>query len=140
MNRIFTGGTILTMADDKQVEAVYVEDNIIKAKGSLEDCKKVARWYEIVDLKGKCMTPGFVDTHTHPMMIGMCRIWADLDFPKVACIDDFVRVLKEHAETIPDMGLIRECLRKKFTQRPKIWIGCLPTDLYRSCMPAVIVM
>lgn len=102
MNRIFTGGTILTMADDKQVEAVYVEDNIIKAKGSLEDCKKVARWYEIVDLKGKCMTPGFVDTHTHPMMIGMCRIWADLDFPKVACIDDLVRVLKEHAETIPE--------------------------------------
>ena len=39
MNKIFTGGTILTMADDKQVEAVYVEGNVIKATGTLEECK-----------------------------------------------------------------------------------------------------
>lgn len=98
MKKIFTGGTILTMADDRQVEAVYVEDNRIKATGSLADCRKEAGGdFEVVDLGGRCMMPGFVDTHTHPMMLGMCRIWADLDYPRVAGIDDLVDVLREHA-------------------------------------------
>lgn len=100
MNKIFTSGTILTMAENKKVEAVYVEENVIKVTGSLDECKAVARDYEIVDLAGKCLVPGFVDTHTHPMMLGMCRIWADLDYPKVAGIDDLVNVLKEHAKTL----------------------------------------
>ena len=108
MKKIFTGGTILTMADDKQVEAVYIEDNIIKATGSLENCKTVAKdGYELVDLSGKCMVPGFVDTHTHPMMLGMCRIWADLDYPKVASIDELVETLKEHAKSLPQNEAIR---------------------------------
>lgn len=102
MKKIFTGGTILTMADDKQVDAVYVEDNVIKATGTLDACKAAAgSGFETIDLGGKCMTPGFVDTHTHPMMLGMCRIWADLNYPAVAGIDDLIRVLKEHAKTLP---------------------------------------
>ena len=108
MKKIFTGGTILTMADDKQVEAVYVEGNVIKAKGSFDDCRKAAGSdFELIDLEGKCMTPGFVDTHTHPMMLGMCRIWADLDYPKVAGIDDLINALKEHAETLPEGEAIK---------------------------------
>ena len=102
MKKIFTGGTILTMAEDKQAEAVYIENNRIKVVGSLLDCKSAAiNDYELIDLQGKCMMPGFVDTHTHPMMLGMCRIWADLNYPMVASIDDLVNVLKEHAETLP---------------------------------------
>ena len=102
MKKIFTGGTILTMAEDKQAEAVYIENNRIKVVGSLSDCKSAAiKDYELIDLQGKCMMPGFVDTHTHPMMLGMCRIWADLNYPMVASIDDLVNVLKEHAETLP---------------------------------------
>ena len=102
MKKIFTGGTILTMAEDKQAEAVYIENNRIKVVGSLSDCKSAAiNDYELIDLQGKCMMPGFVDTHTHPMMLGMCRIWADLNYPMVASIDDLVNVLKEHAETLP---------------------------------------
>lgn len=108
MKQIFTGGTILTMAQDKQAEAVFTEDNRIKAVGTLDMCKKAAGGdYEIIDLKGRCMMPGFVDTHTHPMMLGMCRIWADLDYPKVAGIDDLIRVLKEHGKTLPKGEAIR---------------------------------
>lgn len=101
MKKIFTGGTILTMADDHDTEAVYIQDNVIMAKGTLTQCKKLAGDdFEIVDLKGQCMTPGFVDTHTHPMMLGMCRIWADLDYPKVASIQDLIHALKDHAMTL----------------------------------------
>lgn len=102
MKKIFMGGTILTMCGDEQVEAVFIEDNKIKAKGSLKECEKAAgEGYETVNLEGKCMTPGFVDPHTHPMMLGMCKIWADLSYPKVASIDDLIDALKEHAKTLP---------------------------------------
>lgn len=108
MKKIFTGGTILTMAEDRRTEAVFVEGNLIKTVGTFEECKKAAGdGYEIMDLKGRCMMPGFVDTHTHPMMLGMCRIWADLDYPKVAGIDDLIRVLKEHGKTLPEGEAIR---------------------------------
>lgn len=108
MRRIFTNGTILTMAEPAQAEAVYVEDNVIKAVGSLAQCKEAAdKNYEIVDLAGKCMTPGFVDPHTHPMMLGMCKIWADLSYPKVASVDDLINTLKEHAKTLPPGEPIR---------------------------------
>lgn len=101
MKKIFTGGTILTMTETKTAEAVYINQNIIECVGSLEACKTAAQDnYEIVDLAGKCMTPGFVDPHTHPMMLGMCKIWADLSYPKVASIDDLVETLKEHAKTL----------------------------------------
>ena len=64
MKKIFTGGTILTMAEDKQAEAVYIENNRIKVVGSLLDCKSAAiNDYELIDLQGKCMMPGFVDSY-----------------------------------------------------------------------------
>lgn len=108
MKKIFTGGTILTMADEQKVEAVYVDGNVIAAAGTLEECKAAAeKEYELIDLKGKCMTPGFVDPHTHPMMLGMCKIWADLSYPKVASIDDLINTLKEHAKTLPSGEPIR---------------------------------
>ena len=108
MKKIFTNGTILTMTDQSSVEAVYIEDNVIKCVGSIDDCKATAeKDYEIVDLGGQCMVPGFVDPHTHPMMLGMCKIWADLSYPNVKSIDDLVNVLKEHAKSLPPGEPIR---------------------------------
>lgn len=50
------------------------------------------------------MLPGFVDAHTHPLMLGQCASWADLT--GAASIDDIVKLLREHEETI-DAGPIR---------------------------------
>ncbi len=101
MKKIFTNGTILTMASAVQPEAVYVEGNTIQKVGTLEQCTAAAGSdYTTIDLQGKCMTPGFVDPHTHPMMLGMCKIWADLSYPKVASIDDLVSTLQEYAKTL----------------------------------------
>lgn len=108
MKKVFTNGTILTMTDQSTAEAVYVDENVIKYVGSLDQCKAEAeKDYEIIDLKGQCMLPGFVDPHTHPMMLGMCKIWADLSYPKVKSIDDLVNVLKEHAKNLPPGEPIR---------------------------------
>ena len=64
MKILFENGSILTMEDDRQVEAVLVEDGRILAAGRRDDlpvdsgCRKV-------DLEGHAMLPAFLDAHGH---------------------------------------------------------------------------
>ena len=105
---IFTGGHILTMAENKTAEAILVEDSKITFVGGFQKCKKQAiSNYEIINLEGKTLIPGFVDCHTHPFMFGMCKIWADVSYPKVQCIEDLISVLKEHSRNLPAAAPIR---------------------------------
>lgn len=63
-------GTILTM--DKQqpeVEAIFVEDGIIQQMGSYKAIKAFQKSdTEIIDLNGRTLLPGFIDSHTHPVI------------------------------------------------------------------------
>lgn len=104
--RLFTGGLIRTVESDGIVEAVLVVDDRIVATGSRGDCEAAAsNAPEVVDLDGATMLPGFVDAHTHPLMLGQCASWADLT--GAASIDEVVKILREHAEALPDHGSIR---------------------------------
>jgi predicted amidohydrolase YtcJ len=90
------------MARDKKVEAVLVCRDHIIALGSFADCLKYSKEdHKVVDLAGRCLIPGFVDPHTHPLMLGLSKIWADVSYPAVKCIDDLVSVLRTHAELAP---------------------------------------
>lgn len=107
-NKIFTNGLILPNAGPTSVEAVLVHKNEIIKVGTLNECQATANNdYELVDLQGKCMVPGFIDPHIHPMMLGMCKIWADVSYPGVQSIDDLVNVLKAHGEKLPKGAAIR---------------------------------
>ena len=107
MQTIFTGGTIITMANGKKVDAVLIDENRIKMTGSLEKCKDAApKDYNVINLKGKTLLPGFIDTHTHPIMIGMCCIWADLSSPRVKSICDIIAILKQYGESSKRSGPI----------------------------------
>lgn len=106
--KIFTGGTILPNSGPESVEAILVYKNEIIKVGTLSECKNTTHNnYEIVDLKGKCLVPGFIDPHIHPMMLGMCKIWADVSYPGVQSIDDLIRVLKNHGDKLPKGAAIR---------------------------------
>src|SRR5690625_2111366 len=105
---LFTGGTILTMDTQMEAEAVVVENKQIKYVGSLAQCEYIAgNNYEKIDLKGKCLVPGFIDPHVHVMMLGMCNVCAAVSYPKVKNIDDLVKALKEHGEKLPPDAPIR---------------------------------
>lgn len=100
---LFTGGTILTMADSIQAEAVVVKNNEIEFVGSLADCRQAAgRSFKEVNLNGNCLIPGFIDPHVHVMMLGMCHTWADISYPKVKNMQDLVAVLKDYAKGLPE--------------------------------------
>ncbi len=59
----------------------------------------------IVDLDGACLLPGFVDAHTHPLMLGQCVSWADLT--GVADAGSLLARLRAHAAALPAHAPIR---------------------------------
>ncbi|MCL6442753.1 MAG: amidohydrolase [Alicyclobacillus sp.] len=109
LSRLFFGGDIVTMGAQPTVEAVAVRGTEIVWVGSLDACKAVlsGEKYEEINLEGHTLMPGFVDPHLHLMMLGMCRTWVDLAYPRVKSIDDIVQLLSEHAKRVPEGGIIR---------------------------------
>ncbi|MFX0044004.1 MAG: amidohydrolase, partial [Candidatus Hodarchaeota archaeon] len=60
--KIFYNGSIITMNESQPfVEAVCIEGEKIIAVGSLDDIQtNVKENFELVDLKGKTLLPGFI--------------------------------------------------------------------------------
>ncbi len=87
---IYTGGPIYTALDETPtVEAVAVSDGKILATGAralVEDAAGADA--EIIDLAGAAMYPGFTDSHTHLLGIGMRELTLNLE--GTASIDDLV--------------------------------------------------
>lgn len=109
---IFTGGPILTMAENIYAEAITVEGDTIRCVGSLDECRHFAREivgldHQEINLEGKCMMPGFLEIHAHMMMLGMSLRWADVSYPKCKCIDDITNVLKERLKELPPEDPVR---------------------------------
>jgi len=99
---VIAGGPILTMADPGRVEAIALLDGRILHVGSLDDCRAAAgRDAAEVDLGGRTLMPGFVDAHTHPLMLGQCAAWVDCAPPEVTSIDALVRQLERRRDSLP---------------------------------------
>ncbi len=99
---VITGGPILTMAAELRVEAIALLDERILAVGSLDDCRDAAgKTATKVDLGGRTLMPGFVDAHTHPLMLGQCAAWVDCAPPEVTTIDALVRVMERRRDSLP---------------------------------------
>jgi predicted amidohydrolase YtcJ len=67
--KIFLGGTILTMNDErKKVEAIAIADGEILAVGDEAEVMQTAdEATEIIDLGGATLMPSFIDAHGHFM-------------------------------------------------------------------------
>ncbi len=99
---VITGGPILTMGPVPEVEAIALLDERILAIGTLEDCRAAAgRGAAEVDLGGRTLMPGFVDAHTHPLMLGQCAAWVDCAPPEVTTIDALVVALGRRRDGLP---------------------------------------
>jgi len=92
--KIFYNGSIITMNESQPfVEAVCMEGEKIIAVGSLEDTQaKVKDNYELVDLKGKTLLPGFIDCHMHA--IGALFFLLYPDFSKIRSLKELLQFLK----------------------------------------------
>lgn len=106
-DKIYHGGPILTIDDTRpEVEAVAVKDGRIVAVGSgAEILPTRGPDTEVIDLGGRTLLPGFVDSHGHALAIGLQAASANLLPPPDgagADIASLQRVLREWAEENPD--------------------------------------
>lgn len=106
---IYYNGDILTVNQANEVkEAVAIKDNKIVAVGTSEEVlsKKNAAT-KLVDLKGKCVVPGFIDSHQHMGMQAFNAISIDCRYPNVKSIDDILKKIEDIRKDLPKGAWIR---------------------------------
>ena len=75
----FINGCIITVDRGFRIaEAIWVADGRVQAVGSVEEIKAQCGDARIVDLKGKSVTPGFIDTHGHIALFGLDELKVQL--------------------------------------------------------------
>lgn len=99
---IYTGGDILTMRgpEPEMVEALVVKDGKIAFVGPLVEATAAAGpATKTIDLQGKTLLPGFIDTHGHFVYFGKNLVDADL----FGCADiaDLLARMKKQGERTP---------------------------------------
>lgn len=69
---VFLNGKIITVNQKNDLaEAVAVKGNEIWYVGSQRNVQElIGEKTKVIDLKGRCMTPGFIDSHFHPILYG----------------------------------------------------------------------
>ena len=100
-DRIFTNGHIITMNEGRpEAEAFGVKQGFIIDVGTNAEIKKSYPHAEEVDLGGKHVMPGIIESHGHMLNLG--RIKMRVDLQGVNDPREVVQKLKEHvAETNP---------------------------------------
>lgn len=100
---IYFGGDILTMAGKtpSYVEALVVEDGKIAFTGSLDAAMtRKSADTRLIDLNGRTLLPGFIDTHGHMVYFGKNMIDADLfGTPDIAGL---ISRMKAQVDKTPD--------------------------------------
>ena len=90
---IVHGGTIVTMHESNpEVEALLVENGVIKALGSKREMMDISQNAQVLDIKGNTVLPGFIDSHVHVHQLGAEKIKANL--VGTESVDEMVKRLR----------------------------------------------
>ncbi|MFD2924705.1 amidohydrolase [Halobacillus naozhouensis] len=106
---IFFNGDVLTMDDSfPQASAVAVKDGMIVAVGDESD---VFDWKtehtKIIDLNGKTLMPGFIESHIHPTIYGSTLLEIDCRPETTPAMEDLLQKVSEEAVKTPEDEWIR---------------------------------
>ena len=129
--KIYFGGNIITMNDiNPHVDAVGIDSDKIVAVGKFKDVEeKLKNEYNLIDLKGKTLLPGFIDSHIHA--IGSIFLLLYPSLKNIKNINDLRDIIKKEASLRrPDELLIAFGLDEEKLENPVI-----PTkwDLDEAC-------
>jgi predicted amidohydrolase YtcJ len=129
--KIYFGGTIITMDQRLPlVEAVGVKGEFIDAIGSLAHVKsKLSSNYQLFNLNGKTMIPGFCDCHLHPIMKMIYLLSPDFsNITSISQFKDYIRSVSKNKSK--DQLIIGYNLSEEKFEKP-----ILPTrwDMDEAC-------
>ena len=101
MRKIYFNGNIITVNDKQpRVEAVLIENGRIIKTGLKEEIIKLKNEVtELVDLNGKTMLPGFIDSHSHIIAVAQTLMIANLSDANSK--EEFISMLKEYVKNNP---------------------------------------
>ncbi|WOJ94642.1 amidohydrolase [Congregibacter variabilis] len=105
---VFFGGPVITMNSNDQVaDALAIEAGRIVAVGDSAEVLALAdENTRRIDLKGKPLLPGFVDSHSHANFIGVQAMSANLLPPpdgEGASVASLQRLLREYMSSEPEL-------------------------------------
>lgn len=95
-------GKIVTLNQrDEIAQAVAVCDGKIVSVGSTKRVLELAgKDTTVIDLQGKTVTPGFVESHCHPSLAGPMLCF-EVDVRTATSIDEILNMLREKASKLP---------------------------------------
>jgi predicted amidohydrolase YtcJ len=98
-DQVFINGIVYTVDESNpKVEAVAVKDGLILAVGTTAEIQAfVGGDTEVIDLQGKTMTPGIIESHAHLMGIGYNKL--EIDLMGVKTYEELIQKVGEAAAT-----------------------------------------
>ena len=96
---VLVNGKVVTVDPSGSVaQAVAVKDGrTVKAGTNDEILLLASESARIINLKGRLLLPGFIDSHEHCIRKGMRGDWVDCTSPPMATIDQLVEALATRA-------------------------------------------
>lgn len=104
---ILHSGKVVTVDDDFSVaEAIAISQGRIVAVGGNSTVRSLANpESRLIDLQGKTVLPGLIDTHTHPLGAAMYEF--DHPVPEMETIADVLAYFRRRAQVVSEGGWIR---------------------------------
>jgi predicted amidohydrolase YtcJ len=87
-------GKILTMNPKLEiVQAVAVKSGKVAAVGTSDEIREILdKDTEVIDLKGKTVTPGFIESHCHPCLAGTAILF-EVNLNQARSIDEILGLI-----------------------------------------------
>jgi len=101
---VFLNGRVVTVDTDETVaEAVAIRGDLILSVGSTEEISAfIGGDTEVVDLSGRTLLPGLIDSHMHPGSYGAFKVRGVQCGPDLESIEELLEVIKEKADVTPE--------------------------------------
>lgn len=101
MKKIYFNGKIITLNDKElMADAILIEEGKIIKLGLKDDLLKLAEGeVELIDLQGKTMLPGFIDSHSHILAVAQTLMIVNLS--EVNSKEEFIETLKASLKNNP---------------------------------------
>jgi predicted amidohydrolase YtcJ len=99
-------GNIITVVNQKpRAEAIGIKGEKIVSVGTVKEVEASAgKATKVLDLKGKTILPGFIDSHAHPMGTGKNRLGVDMS--SVKTVKEALEKIREKVKKTPEGKLI----------------------------------
>ncbi|WP_170482701.1 amidohydrolase family protein [Ruegeria arenilitoris] len=116
-DRVLLNGIVETMnAAQPNAEALAIKDGRILFVGASNDAQAfVGDETDVIDLEGRYVTPGMIESHNH--VVSSKWITTGVDVSGARSVDDVGRLMKEHVDANPDEA------------GPLIGFGWMPANL-----------